>query len=279
MPSSGAFVGDLSNRGDTRVRPSRIKTSVVVILLSVWCVVLPLLYFFARAFRLPFTATIYKSFHGGVRRLFNLRTQLVGFSHAGSPTLYVCNHVSYLDVFVLGEVLDIKFVAKAEVANWPVLGKLAALQNTLFFERDPRRAREQLQALQSQLQQGHSLMLFPEGTSTPGDRVEPFHASLFEAGMGDDSKAVIQPVSIAYVDYDGVPMSPADRDHYAWYLPMSFLGHFLTAMGLRQATVVVEFHQAVDGRSFSNRKAAAAYCEEQVRHGLMRALGQGVEGS
>lgn len=273
MAVSGAFVGDLSNRGDTRVRASRIKIGIIALLLSIWCIALPLIYFVARVLRLPFDAAIYRSFHGGVRRLFNLRTQQVGLPHRGGPTLFVANHASYLDVFVLGELLDGKFVAKAEVANWPVLGKLAQLQNTLFFERDPRRAREHLQLLQNELQQGNSLMLFPEGTSTPGDRVQPFHASLFEAGMGDDSGAVIQPVSIAYVDYDGVAMSPADRDHYAWYLPMTFLGHFLRAMGLKKARVVVEFHEPVDGRSFPNRKAVAAYCEDQVRQGLMRGLG------
>lgn len=273
MAGSGAFVGDLSNRGDTRVLPSRLKTAAIALLMCVWCVALPLVYFIVRFLRFPLDAAVYRSFHGGVRRLFNLRTHVVGQVHDSGPTLFVVNHASYLDVFILGAIVDGKFVAKAEVANWPVLGKLARLQNTLFFERDPRRAREHLQALQDELRQGSSLILFPEGTSTPGNHVEPFHASLFEAGMGADSNAMIQPVSIAYTQYNGAPMSPADRDYYAWYLPMTFLGHFLTAMGLKKADVVVEFHEPVDGRTFSNRKAVARHCEEQVRQGLARALG------
>lgn len=206
-------------------------------------------------------------FHRGVQRIFNLRPVYSGRLRTETPTLYVANHVSYLDVFVLGSVLPGSFIAKSEVAGWPLFGQLARLQNTLFFERDTRRAVEQARIMQGLFADGRNLIFFPEGTSTPGAHVEPFKSSLFQAADGE-LQVPIQPVTIAYRDYDGEPMTQAERDYYAWYLPMTFLDHFVNALGLRPATVQVVFHEPVTVAEFGSRKACAAHCERAVRHGL-----------
>ena len=213
---------------------------------------------------------LYLTFHGGVARLFNIRITTTGTLHTAPPTLYVSNHVSYLDVFVLGAWLPGSFIAKSEVSGWPVFGKLAKLQNTLFFERNVRRAADQIAIMREHLANGKSLIFFPEGTSTPGTHVEPFRSSLFQAAEGEDT--VIQPVSVAYTAYDGEPMTQAERDYYAWYLPMTFLPHFLNALGLRRAEVELVFHEPVRVADFESRKACAAHCEHVVRDGLQRAL-------
>ena len=100
---------------------------------------------FAKAFRLRLTESFPLLFHSLVCRLFSLQCEYVGAPTTDQPALYVSNHVSYLDVFVLGSVLRGSFVAKSEVASWPVLGKLAKLQNTLFLERNVHRAAEQIE--------------------------------------------------------------------------------------------------------------------------------------
>ena len=87
------------------------------------------------------------------------------------PTLFVANHCSYSDVMVLGSVIVGSFVAKAEVARWPIFGLLAKLQNTVFVERTGIRARAQRDGMIQRLAAGDNLILFPEGTSDDGNTV------------------------------------------------------------------------------------------------------------
>jgi len=233
---------------------------------------------FARAFRLNLTESFPLIFHGFVCKLFSLKLEHIGVPTANQPTLYVSNHVSYLDVFVLGSILKGSFVAKSEVATWPVFGNLARLQNTLFLERNARRALEQIEILRNHLQREGNLIMFPEGTSTAGTYVAPFHSSLFAAA----DNVTIQPVTVAYVAYKGEPMTQDERDFYAWYLPnpmehpttpnSPFVSHFFAGMGLGQCSVKVLFHEPITMNP-GNRKECALYCESQVRRGLVQLLG------
>ena len=272
MPVAHSFIGDLSDRGPARAHPSRLRTTIAACLLVLWCLLLPPLLMLLRLLSRPGALALQQMFHAGVARLFGLRIAVQGRPRRQGGTLYVANHASYLDLFVLGQILDASFVAKAEVANWPVLGILARLQNTLFFERDPRRSREQIDILKGLLADGHNLILFPEGTSSDGVRVQPFRSTLL-AAVTDTPGAAVQAITIAYTRYDDAPMAPADRDYYAWYLPMTFLPHFLYGMGLRRADVEVHFHQAITQDEITDRKTLARTLEGQVREGLSRALG------
>lgn len=235
---------------------------------------MPLLFFAGRLLRVPGYSRLPMVFHQGVKRLFNIYTVYEGRLRDEEPTLYVCNHTSYLDVFVLGSVLNGSFIAKSEVAGWPVFGKLAKIQNTLFFERNIRRAREQIDAMHKHLVERGNLILFPEGTSTDGVRVEPFRSSLFEAAIAlpGEPTVWVQPVTVAYTHYDDLPMGRAERDFYAWYLPMTFLPHFVYGLGLKRCTVKVTFHKPVQASDFESRKAWALHCEQVVRQGLLAAI-------
>jgi 1-acyl-sn-glycerol-3-phosphate acyltransferase len=275
VPVAHSFVGDLTDRGPARARPSRLRMTLGAAGLVLWCLVMPLVYFASRLLGASSAGVVHRLFHRGVARLFGLRVHVHGTPRRDGGTIYVANHATYLDVFVLGSVLNASFVAKAEVAGWPVLGKLARLQDTLFFERDPRRSREQIETLREVLRSGRDLIFFPEGTSTDGVRVQPFRSTLLAAAAGAEGIAV-QPVSIAYTHYDGAPMAPADRDFYAWYLPMTFLPHFLHGMGLRRADVDVRFLAPVAGATEPDRKVLAGRLEESVRDGLITSLGDAV---
>ncbi len=216
-------------------------------------------------------------FHRVVCWMFSLRCEYIGEPADTRPVLYVANHTSYLDVFVLGAILRGAFVAKSEVASWPVFGALARLQNTLFLERNPGRAAEQVRALRARLVTGQNVIVFPEGTSTVGTWVAPFRSSLFEVA----DVARVQPISVAYVGASGEPLSATERDRYAWYLPdpvsapgtpnRPFLPHFLAALGGRGCTVRVLFHEPLDMPA-GGRKQLAAWCETRVRQGLERLL-------
>lgn len=260
---------------DLPVRSSSLKTALTVPLLIVWILVMVLLYQANRLLGFADRWTLIRRFHVGVAWCFNLKVEYQGELYTDSPTIYVSNHVSYLDVFVLGAKLPGSFVAKSEVASWPVLGKLATLQGTLFFERNARRARQQVDILKSLLAHGNPLIFFPEGTSTPGTHVEKFRSTLLAAAEMEGVR--IQPVSIAYTDYKGVKMDSSARDFYAWYIPMPFLSHFLGGLGLGKAGVKVVLHEPVQMSDFDSRKSCATYCEDRVRQGLLAALGQNEE--
>ena len=97
------------------------------------------------------------------------------------PGAIVANHSSWLDIFVLNAVQTVYFVAKAEVADWPMIGWLARATGTVFIARKGTEAKKQQEIFESRLQAGHRLLFFPEGTSTDAIRVLPFKSTLFEA--------------------------------------------------------------------------------------------------
>jgi 1-acyl-sn-glycerol-3-phosphate acyltransferase len=187
--------------------------------------------------------------------------------------LFVSNHVSYLDISLLGSLLPGAFIAKADIEQWPLFGVLAKLQNTLFIERTSRHVKGQLDQMQQLLQQQHNLILFPEGTSSDGSAVLSFKSALFKSvEKGSPVPAWIQPVSLAYYAYNGQPMSQAIRDYYAWYNDMPAVSHMLTMAGMKRATINVILHPAVSGEQFPNRKALAEYCQQQVAAGVAQGL-------
>jgi lyso-ornithine lipid O-acyltransferase len=256
------------------ISPSKLKTAISAALLAFWILLMVSLLFLSKGLKIGTPDKLIKTFHRGVSRLFNIEVQYEGKLSSARPTIYASNHISYLDVFLLGSVLPGSFIAKSEVAGWPVFGKLARIQNTLFFERNTRRAAGQVALMQEHLIQKSNLILFPEGTSTPGTHVEKFRSSLFQAADMPEQRIQIQPVTIAYTHYDNDRMEQYQRDFYAWYIPMPFLSHFLNGMGLRPAKARLIFHQPVTLDQFESRKTCAKHCEEQVRAGLLKAINE-----
>ena len=259
-----------------RLKINKFRASLGVLVLAVWCLVGALTMLVCKGLRLTWVRSFPLVFHGFVCRLFSMRVEYVGELDTSRPIMYVANHTSYLDVFVLGSLIRGAFVAKSEVASWPVFGKLAKLQNTMFLERRSQRAVSHIEQVHEHLHHESNLILFPEGTSTSGTWVAPFRSSLFAAAYG----VKVQPVTVAYLDYDGVPMSQAERDHFAWYLPdpkqaipnKPFVSHFFNGLGLRSSRVQVTFHKPILVAE-AGRKEAAAACEQAVRQGLESALG------
>jgi 1-acyl-sn-glycerol-3-phosphate acyltransferase len=117
-----------------------------------------------------------------------------GLPH-GAPTLLVANHVSWLDIPCLLARADGVFVAKAEVADWPLIGRLATGVGTLFLERGCGAAATVAQ-MSAVLAAGENVAIFPEGTSTDGRAVRAFHARLFQAAL--TAAAPVQAVAIRY---------------------------------------------------------------------------------
>lgn len=202
--------------------------------------------------------------------LIGLKIRCHGQPEVGRPTLYVANHVSYLDILVLGSLLDAAFVAKAEVAGWPLIGWLAKLGRTLFVERRAIVAAKQRDAIASRLAAGDSLVLFAEGTSSNGCGVLPFKSALFGSLHAADPNGdrSVQPITLAYHHWS--EQQPSEPTAYAWYGDMTLLPHLWRILGLQGAEVDVHFHLPVASAAFASRKCLARQVERIVADGLIK---------
>ncbi|MBI2235696.1 MAG: 1-acyl-sn-glycerol-3-phosphate acyltransferase [Magnetospirillum sp.] len=211
-----------------------------------------------------------------VVKLLGFQVVVRGTPVAEGPALLVANHASYLDVVVLGALVPTVFVAKAEVAGWPVFGYLARIAKTAFIDRRPNAAARERDRLGSRIDEGVLLLLFPEGTSNDGNLVLPFKSSFFavaERPTADGRALPVQPVSVAYTRVDGFPMGRALRPFFAWYGDMTLFGHLVGALGLGRPTVEVQFHPPVTVGDFGgSRKALCNHCHDVVRYGVTAAL-------
>jgi 1-acyl-sn-glycerol-3-phosphate acyltransferase len=195
--------------------------------------------------------------------LIGIRVQVIGtpVKPAGvRRVVYVSNHSSWVDIPVIGGVLDGCFVAKGDVAGWPVIGTIARLGRTVFVSRSRASTGKERNAMRATLAAGDNLILFPEGPSSDGSRVLPFRTAFFAVaevrnGENPSELPLIQPVSVVYDRLGGLPAGRASRPVFAWYGDMDIASHFwrLTQnIGLR-ATVLL--HTPLDPAWFDDRKA------------------------
>ncbi|MBV9523053.1 MAG: 1-acyl-sn-glycerol-3-phosphate acyltransferase [Alphaproteobacteria bacterium] len=213
-------------------------------------------------------------YHGLCWRVLGFRVEVKGAVSERRPTLFVANHVSYLDITIFGGLIKGSFIAKAEVAGWPLFGRLARLQRTVFVERRRGQTAKSRDEIAERLAGRDNLILFPEGTSGDGNRVLPFRSGLFGAAAIEVGGAplAVQPVSIAYVRLNGMPMGRFFRPFFAWYGDMSMAPHLWTLLGLGTLTAAVEFHPVVTLAELGSRKALAEHCRRVIAAGMAAAL-------
>ena len=133
------------------------------------------------ALGLPAARALPRWYHARCATLFGLDIRPTGTPAGASPTLFVANHVSYLDIVVLSALAEVSFVAKTEIAGWPFFGWLAKLQRTVFVARRARAVGREADALQQRLAAGGNIVLFAEGTTGDGNRAQRFKSALFAA--------------------------------------------------------------------------------------------------
>lgn len=205
-------------------------------------------------------------------RIFSINLIISGTPHVKAQTIYVGNHVSYLDIPVIGSVLKASFVAKKDVASWPVFGFLSKLQQTAFISRERADASKGKQTLNTMLNQGKSLIIFAEGTSTDGREVLPFKSSLFSVAIQDTLPNIyIQPITLRMKTTNNKEIiTQDDRDLYSWHRDMDTpLGpHLWRFAKSRGATISLKFHPEIKAHDFSNRKTLAKACHNTVSIGL-----------
>lgn len=228
----------------------------------------------AVALGLKLAARLPVFYHRRCARLMGFKLEVSGEISPEHPTLFVANHASYLDITMLGAVIPGSFIAKSEVAGWPIFGTLARLQRTVFIQRKRTEAAGQRDGIKERLAKGDDLILFPEGTSSDGNRTLPFKSALFSVAdlEVNGAKLIVQPVSIAYTKLDGVAIGRALRPFFAWYGDMDLAPHLWRVLGLGTVTVDIRFHPPRRMSDLGSRKALADYCHTAVAHGVSDAV-------
>ena len=195
-------------------------------------------------------ALVFRAWARAVCRIAGMRVGVRGVPPRGA-FLLVSNHLGYMDVVALASVSDCVFVAKSEVAGWPVLGRLCRSVNTIFVNRRRRRSLPGvIERVERALGAGSGVVVFAEGTSTGGASVEPFRSPLLDIAA---RKAM--PVHFASLSYRTPPRCPPAREAVCWWGDMTFLKHLygLFALPRFDAEVVFGEQPVRDG----DRKALA----------------------
>ncbi|MAF97388.1 MAG: 1-acyl-sn-glycerol-3-phosphate acyltransferase [Micavibrio sp.] len=211
--------------------------------------------------------------HKAVCIIFGVKVKLSGKIYTENQTIYIGNHISYLDIPAIASVLTYgSFVAKKDVSSWPVFGFLATLQQTAFISRSAKDAKKESNNIDSMLAAGKNLIIFPEGTSTDGTVVKPFKSSLFQIALTDQRKDLyIQPFSVKVLTTNGVaPTTQEQRDIYSWHLNMDTELHaHLWNFACNKETVLnLTFHEPIKASDHNDRKTLAKLCHEAVSNGV-----------
>jgi lyso-ornithine lipid O-acyltransferase len=213
-------------------------------------------------------------YHRLCARILGFDVRVRGTPVEGGPVLFVSNHISYLDITVLGGIAELSFVAKSDVARWPLFGWLAKLQRTVFVDRRAASVGRERDAIARRLDEGGRLVLFPEGTTSDGNRIRRFKSALFSVAErpAGARPVTVQPVTIAWTRLDGMPMGRVLRPAVAWYGDMDLAPHLWEVAGLGQIEVEVIFHEALTLAQVGSRKALSQHCEFVISRGLTEAL-------
>ncbi|MDN8613236.1 lysophospholipid acyltransferase family protein [Variovorax ginsengisoli] len=142
--------------------------------------------------------------------IMGIRLTVHGTPPAHGPVLVVCNHLSWLDIVAIHAARHVRFVSKASVRHWPVIGTLSTGAGTLYIERERRRdAVRVVHHMTEALRAGDIIAVFPEGTTSDGHGLLPFHANLLQAAIS--SGAPVQPAALRFADAASGQNSDAPR--------------------------------------------------------------------
>ena len=230
------------------------------------------------AFKLPLQRGVPYIYHRILCALIGIRVREIGKRSADSPLLILANHASWLDILVITSLTPAVFVAKKEVAGWPVFGWLAKLQRTVFIDRERRhRTGAATQEIAERLNGGDAVVLFAEGTSSDGNRILPFRSALIGAvhhvigSSTHHERVTVQPLSLAYVNLNCLPLGRAFRSRVAWYGDADLVPHLIGVCAAGAVDVVVSWGEPISYDMNADRKDIARVAEQAVRTMTARA--------
>ena len=248
-----------------------VRKLILVILWTAFCLAFQ---FIVVRLRLSISKTFPLFYWRIYLRMIGIKVVVHGQWSRAQPTLFVSNHSSYLDIMILGSLIPGSFISK-NLAHWPIISWLTKLNRTVFIDRQAhQQVQHQRDILYHRLLNRQNLILFPEGTTSDGNRVLPFKSSLFDCASTciDGSFIVVQPISITATKLDDFPIGRTFRPFYSWYGNMDLVTHMWVVFTCHRMTVEVVFHSPVTMGQFKNRKEMSKYCEHVITAEVVRAL-------
>lgn len=196
---------------------------------------------------------IVQTFHKLLLWVLNINVKVFGKKNPNNmPTLYVSNHLSYLDIPVLGSTLNGRFIAKNEISHWPFAGYLSRVGNTIFINRNLKFLKKNKSIISDHISSGDNIILFPEGTTSDGMRVLKFKSSLLYSL--DQKNIIIQPIVINYKSINGMPLNRWLKPIIAWYGDMDLKPHIINIFKLFSIKAKITFLTPLNGSDFTDRK-------------------------
>jgi len=223
-------------------------------------------------------SVILKIWHSMIARALGLRIHVKGGLSSQRPLLIASNHISWTDIMVLGSFADVKFIARADMEGWPLIGMLSKLQRTVFIERERKRTSgDQASEIASRMAKGDAMVLFAEGSTGDGNVVLPFKSTLFGAASmaiseGAAETVFIQPVAIVYTRLHGAPLGRRHRPIAAWIGDQDLVPHLKVLLAEGALDAEVHFGEPIAFSKGSNRKETARLMETRVREMVQAAL-------
>ena len=212
-------------------------------------------------------------YHKICLRIFGIKIKTFGKVSINSPILLISNHASYLDIIILGSLFKTSFIAKKEISKWPLLGILAKLQNTIFIDRRVSSLKNQENKIIKHLNEKKNLVIFPEGTSSDGNRVLPFKSSLFNIFEKNlNSKILVQTITIVYKKINGIPMNRIERKNITWHSNMDLIPNIFNVLKKLSIEVEVIFNDEFLPSKEYDRKKLALHCWEKINYNLINSL-------
>ena len=218
---------------------------------------------------------ITRSFTLLLRMILNIKVTVQGDEGQLERGGYViiADHMSYVDGMVLGSIFPIVFVSKREVKRWPIVGQWNTLCGTIFIDRQHKQQVGLLvEEMKRKLQQEANLLLFPEGTSTNGEKMLPFQTVPLAAPLRN--RSIIVPVTLTYKSIEDMPVTAANRDLVYWYGDMDFVTHFWRLLGLRGVEALVTIQPRIECFRYKDNSAGRKKLAEDCYN---RILGKVVE--
>ena len=220
-----------------------------------------------------YTYVIPYFYHKICRRIFGIKIKTFGKVSINFPILLISNHASYLDIIILGSLFKTSFVAKKEIEKWPLLGILARLQNTIFIDRKISSLKIQENKVLEHLNEKKNLVIFPEGTSSDGNRVLPFKSSLFNIFEGNlNSKISLQTITIVYKKINGIPLNHLERKNITWHSNMDLIPNIFNILRKLSIEVEIIFNDEFLPNKKYDRKKIALHCWKKINYNLINSL-------
>jgi 1-acyl-sn-glycerol-3-phosphate acyltransferase len=224
--------------------------------------------FYAFIFRLPakqkrkYQLAINRFINVLVLKLLSIKVTLKNFPHDQKHYLIVANHTGFLDIFAMNVFCNGLFITSVEMQQTPVLGWVTDAGGCLYVERrDRSNIDKEVLKIRQALEDGHNVILYPEGTSTDGAQVLPFKRTLITAASG---VVPIQPIVINYDKVNDEPMSHKYRKHVFWYGKNHFLPSILRLFSIKSCEISITYLEPVFIHSSAQKHETSVVLHQMV---------------